>query len=169
MFQTGDYVVYGSNGVCKVEAVGKLDGMLTDGKRLYYTLVPVYDKGGKVFTPVDNEKVIIRPVISKEDASYWIDHMEDLGGIEIKDERRKETMYKEILNRCDYKEWIRMIKTLYDRKQDRLTRGKKATASDERFFHLVESNLFGELSVSLGIKREEVRELIKTRAEQTES
>lgn len=165
MFQTGDYVVYGANGVCKVEAVGKLEGMLADGKKVYYTLIPVYDKGGKVFTPVDNKKVIIRSVVSKEDACYWLDHMEELEDIEILDERRKEIAYKEVLGKCDYKEWIRMIKTLYYRKQDRIASGKKVTASDERFFHLAETNLFGELSVSLGITRDEVREFIQKRIE----
>lgn len=165
MFQTGDYVVYGANGVCKVEAVGKLSGMLADGKKVYYTLIPVDERGGKVFTPVDNQKVIMRPVVSREDACYWLDHIGELENIEIVDERRKETIYKETLSKCDYREWIRMVKTLHNRKLDRLAHGKKVTASDERFFHLVESNLFGELSVSLGISREEVREFVKTRME----
>lgn len=45
MFHVGDYIIYGSNGVCKVDKVGpmNLDGVSRD--RMYYTLIPVYSKG----------------------------------------------------------------------------------------------------------------------------
>ena len=41
MFEVGDYLIYGLNGVCRVEAVGTMEmsGMPKD--RLYYTLIPV--------------------------------------------------------------------------------------------------------------------------------
>ena len=62
-------VVYGSQGVCKVTDVGCLNLPGAPDDRLYYTLEPCHILGGKVFTPVDNQKAIIRPVISKDHLS----------------------------------------------------------------------------------------------------
>ena len=38
MFEVGDYVVHGNNGVCKVDAVQEMD--MGKSTRTYYTLVP---------------------------------------------------------------------------------------------------------------------------------
>ena len=40
MFQTGDYIVYGSRGVCRIKDIGTLDFLGKEKKKLYYTLVP---------------------------------------------------------------------------------------------------------------------------------
>lgn len=56
MFEVGEYIVYGNTGVCKVEEVKEMKVPGTKNDRLYYTLEPVYDKGCRLFTPVDNEK-----------------------------------------------------------------------------------------------------------------
>ena len=41
MFEVGDYIICGNNGVCRVENIGpmKISGMKKD--RIYYTLSPV--------------------------------------------------------------------------------------------------------------------------------
>ena len=68
MFRVGDFVVYGSNGVCQVQKIGPLESAGMPKDRVYYTLHPQYVKGSTIFTPVDNQKVIIRPVLSREEA-----------------------------------------------------------------------------------------------------
>ena len=59
MYAAGELVVYGGEGVCRVEGVGapSLPGM--DKTRLYYTLSPLY-RSGQVMTPVDTQ-VLMRP------------------------------------------------------------------------------------------------------------
>ncbi|MDE6168403.1 MAG: CarD family transcriptional regulator, partial [Acetatifactor sp.] len=51
---------------------------------------------------------------------------------------------------------VRVIKTIYLRKQKRLQSGRKVTAVDAKYGHLAEENLYGELAVALGIGRNEV-------------
>ena len=67
MYEVGDMIVYGRTGICEVTEITtlKMDGVPKD--KLYYILRPVREKRGKVFTPVDNEKIVMRRVISKED------------------------------------------------------------------------------------------------------
>ena len=64
MFKIGEYVVYGNTGVCKVEDITTMDMVGTEKE--YYVLVPVYNKNGRAFLPVDNTKVVIRPVLTKD-------------------------------------------------------------------------------------------------------
>ncbi len=158
MFKAGDYIVYGNVGVCKVETVGPLAiGM--QGKD-YYTLVPVYGKKSRLYTAVDSGKVVMRPVMAREELDELIEEAVDMDTLWITDEKKREEVYKEAMRTCDCREWMKMIKTLQIRKMERISRGKKATSSDERYLHLAEDNLYGELAFSLKMPKEQVADFI---------
>lgn len=160
MFEVKDYIIYGSHGVCKVKAVGKLDTAGMGKDRLYYTLEPVYENGSKIFTPVDNEKVMIRAVISKEEAIELIDDIKNIDTLWITNEKRREFDYKEAFQKNDCRELVKIIKTIHTRKQIRIAEGKKITASDERYFRMAEETLCGELAIPLEMEKEEVKEFV---------
>ena len=63
MFRIGDYVAHYKEGVCEVVNIGKIDMGSSDKE--YYTLKPVYDAAGTVYTPVDNKREQIRQLITK--------------------------------------------------------------------------------------------------------
>ena len=67
MFKEGDFIIYGSNGVCQVEHIGSMDLQGVPGDKMYYTLVPVYEEKSRLFKTVDNHKLFIRPVNSKKE------------------------------------------------------------------------------------------------------
>ena len=54
MFKEGDFIIYGSNGVCQVEHIGSMELQGVPDDKMYYRLVPVYEKKSRLFTPVDN-------------------------------------------------------------------------------------------------------------------
>jgi len=163
MFEVGDYVIYGNNGVCMVEAVGTMNMSGISKDRLYYTLVPVYKHGSKVFTPIDNNKVIMRRIISKEEALELIDNINGIESLWVQEERRREQIYKEALKTCDCKELIKIIKTLYLRRQSRMADGKKVTAVDEKYLIIAEEHLYGELAIPLKMPKDKVEEYIADR------
>jgi CarD family transcriptional regulator len=72
MFQPGELLVYGSTGVCRVEGVTHLNQTGPDRNRQYYILKPLL-QDGVIYTPVDNRKIPIRPVITAEEAEALID------------------------------------------------------------------------------------------------
>ncbi|MFP3155941.1 CarD family transcriptional regulator [Lachnospiraceae bacterium ZAX-1] len=160
MFEIGDYIVYGNNGVCKVDGIGKvnLSGLQKD--RLYYTLIPIYSKGSKVFTPTNSDKVVMRHVISKEDALKLIDNINDIETLWVEDGKKREEAYKQSMRKCDCKECIRIVKTLYLRKRTLLAAGKKVTVSDEKYLHMAGESLFGELAIPLGMEKEKIENVI---------
>ncbi|MBE5923365.1 MAG: CarD family transcriptional regulator [Lachnospiraceae bacterium] len=160
MFKIGDYVVYGMSGVCKVEQIGPMEMSGIDSDKEYYTLSPLYTKGSRVFTPVDNKKVVMRSVISKQDACNLIDDFKDFEEIVVTDDKKRELAYKEAIKTCDCKELIRIINTVTKRKEERLALGKKMSACDERYLKQAKDCLFGEFAVSLKISKDEVEDFI---------
>lgn len=168
MFQINDFVIYGSNGVCMIKDIGPLNIPGIPEDRIYYTLVPYYTKDSQIFTPVDSNKVIMRPLIHKEAIMQLIEEIPDIELLWVKDEKQRETQYKETLRKCDCRELIRIIKTIHQRMQNRIAEGKKVTASDEKYFHLAEESLYGEFAITLGIPRDQVREFISGKVSRQE-
>lgn len=163
MFQIGEYIVYGMNGVCRVEEVGPMSLSGVDSDREYYTLNPLYTKGSKVFTPVDNQKVVMRSVISKTEACNLIDEMKDVELIDAGDDKHRELAYKDAIKSCDCRQLIRIVNTVLRRKEERQAQGKKMSACDERYLRQAQDSLYGELAVSLGIDKGEVEDYIEHR------
>ena len=151
VFKVGEYVVHGNDGVCKVEAVEPMSGMGND--RIYYTLVPVYSSGSKLFVPTDSTKVITRAVITKNDVKTLMEEWDDIETLSVENEYRAES-----LRSCDTRQWVKLIKTSYQRNQTRLANGKKATTSDERYLHMAQENLFGEMAIPLNMSRGEAED-----------
>ncbi len=164
MFEVEDYIIYGNNGVCKVMDVGCLDIGSIDKRKIFYTLQPTYTQG-ILYTPVDNNKVVMRNLISKEEAWELINDISNIEIILAENDKQAEARYKESMKKCDCREWLIIIKTLYIKKQERLSQGKKITSTDERYLNIAEEQLYGELSVLLDISKEEMEELIMSRLE----
>ncbi|NLG03159.1 MAG: CarD family transcriptional regulator [Clostridia bacterium] len=166
MFEIGDYIIYGRSGVCKVEKIGPIDSMGITNDRIYYTLSPYYSAGSTIFTPADNKNEVMRPVISKDEALQLIDDMKDVETIQITDEKNVENEYKNAIRKCNCTELVKIIKTIYLRKQTRIADGKKITSSDEKYFRMAEDSLYGELAVALGTTREDARRYVQERIEE---
>lgn len=168
MFQVNDYVIYGVNGVCTVKEIGALNISGSNTEKLYYTLEPLYSKGSLVYTPVDNQKVIMRDILSKDDAWKLIEDIPNIETIEDTDDKNREALYKESMKKYDCREWIKIIKTVNIKKQERIAQGKKIVAADEKYFRIAEDGLYGEFAIALGIPKDEVEEFIIARFEQLE-
>lgn len=167
MFQKNDYVIYGNSGVCRIKDIGPLDIPGVPKERNYYTLVPYYGKDSQIFTPVDSTKVVMRSLIHKDTLMQLLEEIPDLEPLWITNEKQRETQYKESLRKCDCRELIRIIKTIYQRMQSRIAEGKKITSSDEKYFQLAEDRLYGEFAIILGIERDQVRDFIAEKVEYT--
>ncbi len=134
MFQKGDFVVYGTVGVCRVEDITTLDMEGVSRDKLYYVLHPWYKENSTVYTPVDNEKAVIRSVLDRETALNLIEEIPDLECFETDNDKQREEEYKKALKSCQCREWVRLIKTSYLRAMDRIAQGKKTTMVDDKYF-----------------------------------
>lgn len=157
MFKIGDYVAHYKEGVCEVTDIGRLDMSCSDRRKEYYTLKPLYNAKGTLYTPVENEKRQIREVISGEEAKELLGEMDKIETIGVTDEKRRELFYREALLKNQCREWVALIKTSYMRKMNRIASGKKTINVDEKYLSIAEKFLFGELAVALDMTRDEVR------------
>lgn len=160
MYQKGDYIVYGTKGVCRIEDVMMIDwgaDCISTGK-LCYKLRPRFTKGSTIYAPVENEKTVIRSVMSGEEAQAVLSRAKQLEILWVKDEKEREMSYRRALLSGNSMEWSRIVKTLYLRKQERQKSGKRMTCIDERYLHIAESILFGEMSLPLHLTVKEVEE-----------
>lgn len=169
MFEIGDYIVCGSNGICTVENISTIDVPDVDPERLYYILQPVYAKTSVVYIPVDNEKIIMRKVMTKEEVKELIDHIPEIETIGERNDKLREERFKECMRHYDCEDWIKVIKTLYIRKQERVERGQKVTATDARYLKAAEDQLYCEFSMALGIERNQVEAFIEQRIGEKEA
>lgn len=165
MFDKGDYVVYGGDGVFRVEEIGPLDISGIPATQMFYTLKPISGRDSTVFSPIENEGSTIRPVMSKEDAKKLIDSIEEIELLEIPDDKKREIVFKESLRKYDNFELIRIMKTLIRRRDEKLAAGKKVTALDEKYYHIAEERLCGELTVALNMERGDVVKVVGDRIE----
>ncbi len=167
MFQIGEYIIYGANGVCRVKEIGNIKLGNHNSDKIFYTLEPVFCKGSTVYTPIDSDKVIMRELITNEDAEKLIDEIPDIEFIWAVDDKQREQIFKEAMRKYDCREWIKVIKTIRLRKEERIAEGKKVTAVDEKYLHVAEDSLYSELSLALEMPKEIVEDYISTRIKAT--
>jgi CarD family transcriptional regulator len=165
MFEVDEYVIHVRNGVCKVKSIGKLEMGVVDNDRLYYTLEPIYFRASTVYIPVDNEALIARRIISKQEAADLLKIIPTIEELAMENDKAREAMYDQLIKKCDCAGWVKVIKTLYHRREDRLDQGKKVLPTEDKYLRLVGECLFGELAIVLGLEKDKVEEMVLQKME----
>lgn len=169
MFEKDQLIMCGGHGVCRVVNITGNPVDRLDKVRKYYVLEPVFEKGSTIYTPVDNDKVVMRRIMNKEEAEALTEGIAQIEAVWIQEEKGREQMYKEAIRTYDSRSLVQIIKTLYLRKQDRLKEGKKVLSSDEQYLRKAEELLYSEMSLALSIPKEDVASYIKRAVHKQES
>ncbi len=156
MYEIGEKIIYGENGVCTVEKIAPLES--GDGK-LYYYLCPLIGSG-TYFTPVDS-KAYMRPVMSREAAEAFIDSIPGIEPAVCSDNRfnHVDAFYKELFKQHSCEALVSIVKGLNDRMSQRKTKSSRAEAIMKR----ARDMLHGELATALGLEVGEVEDYISRR------
>ena len=156
MFEIGDKIIYGENGVCTVEKIAPLEMQGASAEKLYYYLTP-YIGSGLYFAPVDSE-AFMRPVISRDEADSFILTIPDIEPAICTDSRfnHVEAFYKELFRQHTNEALVALIKGLKERLGEKKNKSSRAEATMKR----AKDILHGELAIALGIELSEVEEYI---------
>lgn len=161
MYQIGDYLVYGSEGVCRVENIGspKLTGVSRE--KLYYTLAPC-SGGGVIYTPVDTAVHMRAPM----EAAVLEELIEKLPELPLCGELPREprllsSFYQQILHTHDCVKILQLYKTLYVKQRALMGSRKSLNATDQRYWKQAEDLLCSEICFVLGLDRLQVVRLLK--------
>lgn len=161
MFSAGDLVVYGGEGVCRVEMIGASNIQGTDKGKMYYFLTPLY-RTGQVMTPVDTP-VLMRPVLSREEADELIAALPALApeGPENVNMRGAKEYFRAVVTSYDCLRIAVLIKYASCRRSRALGHGKKVSQLEERYLKRAMEQLYGELAVALDMERNAVETYIQ--------
>lgn len=164
MFSVGDKIVYGGTGVCVVEDITQIHVSGAGTSRSYYVLRPVY-QSGTIQTPVDNNKIPIRPVLTREEAESLVDAIPGVHAVMCLEKNLSalRNHYRDQMSSFECIDLVRMTKSIYAKKKDAESRQKKIGLTDEKFLHRAEDLLYGELAVALDIPKDSVSDYIADR------
>lgn len=166
MYKIGEFIIYGSSGVCEVQNIGTLNIRGVDKVNTYYTLIPI-DENGKIFVPIDT-KIFMRNIITFEEAERLIElipYIEEKQCSE-KNMRLLQDYYKNLLNTHDCVDLLTVISSVSDKRSNANKNGKKLGQIDERFMKMAERLINDEFSVALGIPRDEIKGYLEDKMEE---
>jgi CarD family transcriptional regulator len=118
MYKTGDLILYGSTGVCRVTDIAMYDLPGAGKDQLYYVLQPLYHNC-IISTPVDTKKVFMRPIISKDEAERLIDMIPSIKADAYHSHvlRQLEEHYKASLKTYECADLIKLTMSIYTKKR----------------------------------------------------
>jgi len=159
MFEIGEKIIYGENGVCTVEKIAPLEMSGANRDKLYYYLTPLVGSG-TYFAPVDSN-AFMRRVMSREAAEAFIDTIPSIEPAVCNDNRfnHVDAFYKELFKQHSCEALVSIVKGLRGRMADRKTKSSRAEATMKR----AKDILHGELAIALGLDISEVENYITSR------
>lgn len=155
-YQINDVVIYGAQGVCKIEEIVEKD--ICNNKIEYYVLKPIYDEKSTIFVPTNNKTLTekMKRALTSREVYEIIKNIPNEETIWIDNENLRKEKYREIISNGSRKELVQVIKTLYLYKQKQLDNGKHLHNVDNIFLKEAEKLLYDEFALALNIKREDV-------------
>lgn len=162
-YQVGQFVVYGTNGICTVEDITEMSPARGMEKAPYYILKPAGADTSTLFVPMKNEKLVskMRAVMTKEEIDTLLMGMVDKE-LEWETDRRYRTEnFHDILTKGVTEDLLLMISCIYVRKRELIIQNKKLPATDSNTLKAAEKLVEEEFSHVLGIKPHEVGKYIR--------
>ena len=149
MFSQGETVIYGVNGVCRVEGVTQMD--MTGEKKDYYVLKPVFNGRSTLFVPLDSEKLIgrMRPLITEAGVRSLAKKFPSIEPLWIENEDERKARCAAAMADNDRETILALIKAIRVHRDRQSDIGKKLHVGDERFLKDAEKLLREEASFVL--------------------
>ena len=161
MFKIGEFVVYGTVGVCLINGISQQD--FSGKERSYYSLTPMYDKDTTIYAPVDSTKVNIRKIMSRQDAERFVAHLPAVKSRSYINDKERVQVYKDILSSGDCVDLAAMIKEIANARQLRMDNKKVLSEREQTGIKNAKKLLYGELAAALEIVPEQVPDYISDR------
>ena len=154
MFEVGEHIVYGTNGICRVEEICKSPYDAAD-TRTYYLLIPVNNPmSSTIYTPVDNERVPMRRLMTREQIDALIAAMPAIETLIVPVEKQRREIYRNTIGGLCPEGYVSVIKTVDRRKEELAAAHKHFPVSDLEYGRLAKHLLYSECAHVLGMDEE---------------
>lgn len=158
MFKKGDLVIYSNHGICKIDDI--CEKKIAYVTKNYYILHPMNDKKLSISIPVDNNKVSMLELLTKEEAKVILESFKEKGVDWIDVNKDRTEIYNEIIKLGNRIEIAKIINTLMKEKVLLESNGKKFYEKDEKMLLGIKNILFSELAFLLNTTSEEIEQKV---------
>ena len=173
MYKIGDFVIYGNTGVCRVEDIifpeehQSLNYLDKDSS--YYILKPIY-QSGTIYSQVDNDKVFMRPIISKDEAKRLMSVIPEVcpSVCEKKSVQELKEYYESRLKTHECSDLIEVTMSIYLKKEQEELKKRKLKQIDIQYMKKAEEMLSQEFATVLDIPKVKVLKYISEKFETRE-
>ena len=156
--QKGEFVRYGTSGVCVIADIESMASTDRHNIRQYYVLCPVADNGTKVFVPLDNPALLAKmhPILPREEIDRAILESAQNPLEWINERNRRSEYFRDILKTGDPRSLMRLCCCIHRRRAQLIAEGKRLAGGDEATLKQAEKLVESEFAFSLNIPRSEV-------------
>jgi CarD family transcriptional regulator len=168
MFEIGEYIVYGTSGICRVEAICASPYDRTD-TRTYYLLIPKHNPmSATIYTPVDNDRVPMRRLMTAEQIETLIALIPEIGCLVIPAEKKRREIYRSAVGELRPEGYVSVIKTVRRRREELAAARKQFPVCDLEYGRLAEHLLYSECAHVLGLSEQATESYIEDQLQKAE-
>lgn len=162
MYQVGEYVVYGVQGVCRV--LGKEKQMVNRKRTEYLVLEPLAKGESKFYLPIQNPTAIgkLKPVLSRQQIELLMNSVEIRQTCWIPEESLRKQRYRDLLGSGDRVALLQMLAALYRHKAEQEAAGKKFHQCDDYFLRDAEKLLCSEFCLVMEMETDQARHYLRS-------
>ena len=151
LFKEGDYIFYGSGGICRIDSITE---MPFEGAREgvpYYVLHTLSEPRQVIFNPTVNDKVLMRAVMTKKDTKELLDSLGDLEPFEAQSAKLLREKYIAAIKSGLPAEWVKILVTYEKRRLAAEMHLVRVTEAERGFYTQALSLLAAETALVEGI------------------
>jgi CarD family transcriptional regulator len=161
MYQAGDWVVYGIQGVCRV--VGTEKQLVNRKRTQYLVLEPLAQPESRFYLPVDNPTAIakLQSVLTRAQLEQLLSSEQVRRDVWIPAENLRKQHYREMIGSGDREVLMQIVYTLHRHKASQLAAGKQFHQADENFLRDAEKLLSSEIALTMSLSTEDARDYLR--------
>lgn len=158
-FKTNDYIFYGTDGICQVDAVCENPFEGAPAGVCYYVLHTVKEPRQTIWNPVENDRVLMRELISKKEVGEILSSLPFAEPFAAPSAKLLREKYLGAMKSGIPSEWCRVIRTYVSRCA--VTDGSvRVTDAEKGFYDGARALLASEIAMVLGISEADANEKI---------
>ena len=160
MFKINDYIFYSSGGICRVEDVCEEPFEGAPKGVCYYILHTTSEPKQVIWNPVNNDKVLMRPVMTLEEASALLDSLASLSPLEGDNAKALREQYIASIKSGMPENWGRVLVTVCLRERAAAAKLTRVTDAEHAFFDNAKRLIANELALAEGCTVPEAEKII---------
>ena len=163
MYESGTYIVYGVQGVCKV--IGKEKQLINRKRTEFLVLEPLVNSESRFFVPTQNPAAMskILSILSREELESLMTSPQLREDCWLSHENIRKQHYRELLSSGDRVQIMRMVYALSRYKDEQLAADRKFHQIDDNFLRDAEKLICSEISLVMELTMEESREYLRNK------